>query len=107
MHDCALQRVPHAASSKLDLSNQALCLYRWDGLRQAFCLHKCLHYFVHDNQIWVRMDHLLHMQEAEVSLFAASTDTTVLLTQVKTLQCFVLNGFIFLGRCADRQLRVA
>jgi len=29
-------------------------LCRWEGLCQALSLHKCLFYFVHDNQIWVR-----------------------------------------------------
>lgn len=28
---------------------------RWDGLCQALSLHKCLFYFVHENQIWVRI----------------------------------------------------
>jgi hypothetical protein len=48
--------------------NVALWLHRWDGLRQAVCLHKCLFYFVHDHQIWVGMDHLqLAVQRHEAS----------------------------------------
>lgn len=47
--------MPHLANL---IIKAACALYRWDGLRQAVCLHKCLYYFVHDNQIWVSVTHL-------------------------------------------------
>jgi hypothetical protein len=91
--------------------NVVLCLYRWDGLRQAVCLHKCLFYFVHDHQIWVSMHHVqlsgASGKKLQRMYCFQSLTLSYASSQVNTLQCFVLNGFIFLGRYTGQQLRVA
>jgi hypothetical protein len=100
--------MPHVSKRNV---NGVLCLHRWDGLRQAVCLHKCLYYFVHDHQIWVGMHHLQLSGANGKKLQRLCSFQTLTISyaslQVKTLQCFVLNGFIFLGRYTGQQACMA